>query len=172
MGDWCTSYTGKRFYPADARPRDVDVRDVAHALSQVCRFGGHTPVPYSVAQHSVIVSYTCKPEHALIGLMHDAPEAYVGDLMSAVKKSVHGFREMEHDWAWAIGQALGIGLAIVELPPDVIAADALVLTTERRDLMGHEPSGLVLEDKIEPWPATIAEYRFLQRYQDLTGRLP
>lgn len=169
VGEWSTSYTRRRFYPADARPKDVDVRDIAHSLSLTNRFGGHTEVGYSVAQHSVLVSQVCKPEHALIGLMHDAPEAYVGDLMRAVKKQVRGFKEMESGWAWAIGQALNLDLALVELPPDVLAADELVLLTERRDLMGHDVSSPTLSDEIVPWPATIAEFRFLQRYYDLTG---
>lgn len=53
-GDFICTYTGRKFYPLDPRPEDVCIEDIAHALALVNRFGGHTRVPYSVAQHSVL----------------------------------------------------------------------------------------------------------------------
>jgi hypothetical protein len=56
-GDWIQTFSGRRFYPADPRPDDMDIGDVAHALSMVCRFNGHVRFHYSVAQHAVLSAW-------------------------------------------------------------------------------------------------------------------
>ena len=76
IGSWLQTYTGKKFYPFDPREEEVDILDIAHALSQLCRFGGHTKEFYSVAEHCVLVSMCCPSEVKLLGLLHDAAEAY------------------------------------------------------------------------------------------------
>src|SRR6266496_3875421 len=78
--------SGKWFNVFNPKPEDVDIRDIAHALSNQCRFTGHTKEFYSVAQHSVLVSTFCAPEDAAWGLLHDASEAYLSDIASPVKK--------------------------------------------------------------------------------------
>ena len=76
---------------------DVDINYIAHCLSQICRFAGGTPRHYSVAEHSVIVSQIALNDNELIlhgvnvvyalrGLLHDAHEAYVGDIITPVKE--------------------------------------------------------------------------------------
>lgn len=78
-----------------ANPKEADVRieDIAHSLSMICRFGGHVPVFMSVAQHSVLVAHLARDlglpdEHYGAALMHDAHEAYVGDMVSPAKRLV------------------------------------------------------------------------------------
>lgn len=76
----------------DPKPEDMAVEDIAHALSRICRYTGHTPGHYSVAEHSLLVSRLLIRETgnlslAYQGLMHDAPEAYVGDLSRPLKTS-------------------------------------------------------------------------------------
>jgi len=73
--DWFQTYTGKKVFAFEPRGIDISITDIAYALSNVCRFGGHS-LFYSVAQHSVLVSQVCDPEHALIGLLHDSSHAY------------------------------------------------------------------------------------------------
>lgn len=70
----------------DPDPDDIELEDIAHALSNLCRFTGHSRTFYSVAQHSVLVSKLVPEEHALAGLMHDAEEAYFGDMSSPLKR--------------------------------------------------------------------------------------
>lgn len=62
-GDWMQTYSGRKFWPVDPRPEEVFIEDIAHALSMICRFGGHSLVFYSVAQHSVLVARNLKREH-------------------------------------------------------------------------------------------------------------
>ncbi len=79
------TFSRTMFYPLDPHPEDVHIVDIAHALANICRFGGHAKRFYSVAQHSVLVSRIVEPEDALHGLMHDAAEAYVGDVVRPIK---------------------------------------------------------------------------------------
>ncbi len=82
-GDWIQVRSGRKFHPLDPRPEDVDINDIAHALSNLCRFTGHCTDFYSVAQHSVIASQIVPPASALAALLHDASEAYMGDISPA-----------------------------------------------------------------------------------------
>ncbi len=89
MGPTCiTTYTGGTFDYSKFGPDDIDIRDIAHALSHLCRFTGHTNIFYSVAQHCLLVSEKIPggPEVKLAALLHDAAEAYVNDLSSPLKK--------------------------------------------------------------------------------------
>ncbi len=94
-GDYIATYTGKQFYPLDPRPEDVCLEDIAHSLSNLCRFTGHTDTDrfYSVAQHSVICSTIVAPEAALLALLHDAAEAYLGDISRPLKRDLYVFTE-------------------------------------------------------------------------------
>ena len=92
-GDYFQSFTGKHIYLLDFKPEDVDIVDIAHALARTCRYGGHVTVEnYSVAEHSVLICeyMRSQPErysrlHCLEGLLHDAGEAYYGDLKRPIK---------------------------------------------------------------------------------------
>ena len=76
--------SGLGFDPEDPKPEAIVIEDIAHALSNICRFGGHTGSFYSVAQHSVLVSLHTNAKFARAGLMHDASEAYIGDIIRPV----------------------------------------------------------------------------------------
>ena len=84
-GDWTQTFAGIQFYPFDPRPDEVKIKDIAHALSMICHFNGHTREFFSVAQHSLMVSYLLPAEHKLWGLMHDSAEAYIGDMIRPIK---------------------------------------------------------------------------------------
>ncbi len=143
-GNWIATYSGKRFYPLDARPEDIDVNDIIHALSNLSRFGGHTINFYSVAQHSVLVSLMCPEEDALWGLLHDASEAYLIDVPSPLKKCPEFvfYRQAEKKLMDVI---CGVFKLPSDEPPSVKLVDKRILATEARDLTMTEGRGWVIE---------------------------
>ncbi len=84
-GTWMSTFLGKKFFPLDPRTSEIDIRDIAHGLAMTCRYGGHSTRFYSVAEHSVLVSQFVPPQYALHGLLHDASEAYIGDMVRPLK---------------------------------------------------------------------------------------
>lgn len=176
-GDWIQTYTGKRFYVMDPLPEEIDIRDIAHALSNLCRFTGHVREFYSVAQHCVLVSQNCNPRNALWGLLHDASEAYIGDLHRPLKKdrSMQAYRWIERRLMLAVSAAFGL---CDDQPLSVTQADEILLTTEARDLMGKllpgwahcvENGHPALPATIKPVDPTTAKRMFLDRFVELTG---
>jgi len=87
MNPFITTYTGKKFFFNDITPEQIDIFDIAHALSMLCRFTGHIHQFYSVAQHSLLVDSRIvgEPQIHLAALLHDAAEAYVNDLAQPLK---------------------------------------------------------------------------------------
>ncbi len=154
-GDWMQTRSGKQFWPLDPREEDVDVEDIAYALAACARFAGHTRWMYSVCAHSMMVAEHCAPEKRLIGLLHDASEAYLGDLVSPFKHdpSMHEYRMAEKRLQACILRALGVPFVPfmdgVELPDEVHMVDRRVLATEVRDL---SPDPSAWSNLLEPYP--------------------
>lgn len=162
------TYSGITFSPLNPRADDIAIEDIAHSLSLLCRFAGHTSVFYSVAQHCVSISELVTPQFALAGLLHDGSEAYIVDMPSPVKHSeeMSGYREIEKYLQGVIYNRYG--LSTIE-PTDVKTMDRLLLRTEQRDLLGVTlpKSTAVLSDTIVPWSPDLAEHRFLTRFREL-----
>lgn len=168
---WIQTFTGKKFFPLAPKQADICIEDIAHSLSMICRFTGHTKHFYSVAQHSVFVSYFCNTDHALWGLLHDASEAYICDLSSPLKNSGHfsSYKEIEKNLQHQIYNAFGIG---ANEPASVKEADILMLVTEAKSLLSplHEEWKLnktPLPINIVPLPPWEAEKLFLDRFNEL-----
>ena len=135
---WIQTYTGKKFYPLDASPKDIDILDIAHALSLVCRYNGHCKQFYSVAQHSVIM---VKETSNLPGtpqwkLLHDSAEAYISDICRPIKPYIINYDTIENRILECV--AIKFNLNIDEYK-DVKKADDTLLVTEQRDIMGPYP---------------------------------
>lgn len=172
VGDWIQTFTGIQFWPLDPRPEEIDIRDIAHALSNQCRFAGHCNQFYSVAEHSVRVSWLLSHEYKLWGLLHDAAEAYLVDLPKPIKKwSQMGvlYSEIEDALMLAIGAKFGLTFP---MPTAVKKADVVMLVTEKRDLMKMPPKPW--EDteepdiyRVVPWQASTAERLFLELFAKL-----
>lgn len=162
--------TASQFWPLDPRPEEIHLEDVARALSMQCRFGGHVRAGcfYSVAQHSVLVSWHC-PNHPIAGLLHDAAEAYLVDVPTPIKKHLKGYEEIERNLLGTIGERFDVWLK--DLPEEVKVADAQALATEQRDLRPTytfwAPAMQPWADVIQPWEPRRAERMFLVRARAL-----
>lgn len=166
-GAYMVTWSGRRFYPFDPRPEEVDLDDIAHALAHLCRFAGHTREFYSVAQHSVLVSEACPPEDAFAGLLHDAAEAYVTDLPRPIKHAAAlvGYREVEMRVHAAVCERFGLAS---KLPASVLRADDAVLAAEQRDLAhGSTIAEPPIRELITPWSPRRARAKFLDRFVEL-----
>jgi hypothetical protein len=179
-GPYLQTVSGRWVNPFEPDVEQIDIGDIARALSNQCRFGGHCRTFYSVAQHSVLVSELVEQrggdiEDVFAGLMHDAGEAYLGDMPHPIKhRSPLGaaFREAEKHLEAAIRERFSIRSEVAGLKP----ADRAILATERRafsaetwhwpELEGIEP----LDLDLRAWPPDEAERAFLDRYAELQGR--
>jgi len=178
-GRWTTPlFTGRRFWPESPKAGDFDVRDIAHALARVNRFNGHTPKSYSVAQHSILVSQQLPKELKLFGLLHDAGEGYLGDLISPIKRLFKEFyAPIEDGIMVALAEQLGFpSLLHSQTAKDMVKkADNILLATEVRDLtttgfIWGDSAELPLDKEIGyVWPAELAEEEFLERFRYLYG---
>ena len=142
IGDWMLTYSGRRFYPLDPVPDDIHILDVAHSLSNLCRFTGHCSQFYSVAQHSVLVSLNVPKGLEMWGLLHDAHEAYIGDIGRPLKRSLMAYPETRAllTWTvklldWAIAKRFGLPEITEQMSDHLHKADNLLLATEARDMM-------------------------------------
>lgn len=169
--EWIQTFTGKQFWPLNPRHQDIDIRDIAHALSMKCRYSGHTKFFYSVAEHSVLVSHFVPPDLALWGLLHDASEAYLPDVPRPIKRHLVGFKEMEDRIMREVCVLLGMEWPE---PPEVKRIDTAILADEMRQVMGPPPVDWELPESelgaiiSGDAPATI-EGIFLRRFWDLVG---
>lgn len=173
--NYVSTYTGCKFWPTNPRAKDICVEDIAHALSNICRFNGACRSFYSVAQHSVLVSENVgvSPKAQFIGLMHDAAEAYWGDRQAPVKTDLD--RDIERNLMDCIFEALRVPKAWEMKSEELVkAADLRMLVTEFRDLMPRVPESLErlnpFSATIFPWPPADAEVRFLNAYALLAPR--
>lgn len=170
---WIVTYSGGAFDLIDPQPETVHPVEVAHALSLICRFTGHVRQHYSVAQHCVVVSQLVPPEDALAGLLHDAAEAYVGDVSKPLKMLLPQYQTVEERVWGAVAARFKISTT---LPASVKRADITALLWEGRDLLagstdawvdGHL-GGAVPSEPLVPWSAAEAEARWLARLGALT----
>lgn len=173
---WIATFTGRKVNPCNLRPEDVCIEDVAHHLALVNRFSGASRVPYSVAEHSLRMSYLVSQEAEgpddlrLEALLHDATEAYLGDITRPVKAQLQNYANMEEKAEVATRKAFG--LPGREHPRALKQWDNTMLVWEARDLevaidekfsyldVSHLP-------KLEPLSWDRAEKEFLERYAEL-----
>lgn len=149
----------------------IDIISIAHALSQICRFTGHTRQFYSVAQHSYMVSMIVPPKFAFEALMHDAAEAYIGDIASPLKQRLHDYQRIEANVEQAVFQRFDIALPLDNC---IKRADLIMLATEARDLLPKHSSWFAgsdiqpLKEVLTPLDSHSAKRIFIQRFNQLS----
>ena len=170
---WIQTFTGKKFPLTHPDPDQIDIVDIAHALSLLCRFNAHCKSFYSVAEHSVHVSHEIDPELALVGLLHDAAEAYLGDVPSPLKKQLHDFKVFEDKMEVAVGLRFGVDATLFK-DAELKRADTQLLVDEKAVLMLAPPESWPTgapepknKDRIRAWGPTEAKAQFLKRFEEL-----
>lgn len=168
---WILTQSGRQFDLLNPTAAMISPNDIAHALAHLCRFNGHTRQHYSVAQHSLLVSSLVPSKHQLVALLHDATEAYIGDMTRPLKAVMPHFSEVEE----IIWQAVCDRFNLDPILPECIKrADLVALATERRDLMPHYPGEWECLRGVPPMPETItpqtaqdASMQFFSRLMEL-----
>jgi hypothetical protein len=171
--------SGKLYHFLNPQPDEIDIEDIALALANKCRFGGHTDF-YSVAEHSVLVALRLPPGLQLAGLLHDASEAYLGDIPSPIKDELPDYRALENINQSAIEYKFGLSLTEDDYRK-VKHADLQALRTEAFYLIPSKGEGpgwgmcshLLVEPEYKPKGlAPVYAYAvFMDMYKELTKKL-
>ena len=143
------TFSGRLINLYDPQPDDIDLIDIAHHLSHICRFGGATRVFYSVAEHSVHVAQLVPDSLRAAALLHDASEAYIGDLRTPLKQTLPSYQYVEQLITSAIMRRFDLDVRASD--QQVIKhADLVMLATERMRLMPDDGQAWEILDGIEP----------------------
>lgn len=168
--------SGRRFHPLTPDPAEVEISDIAHSLARNCRYNGHVPGFYSVAEHSVLMSYAV-PDFVdgsaqiekMWCLLHDASEAYLPDMPRPVKSLLKGFDEAEERIHQCIAERFDLPYPI----PEVVEwMDDVILADEARQLMKSGGEDWFLPEpgigiEVYGWDYQFAQAQFLKRFHQL-----
>ena len=144
MSDCMCTYTGLQVNPMNIQDEDIRTEDIAHALSLLCRGGGHMKQLYTVGQHCL----NCANEAKARGwntriifacLLHDASEAYISDIIRPVKQHLKTYITIEETILRTIYQHYGLGVLSQEEQNQVKKIDNALLNYEMPRLM-HPPT--------------------------------
>lgn len=163
------TFTGKSFDVLNANEDDICIEDIAHALSCTARFGGHLNQFFSVAQHCLIVEEQCQGEDKLWGLLHDASEAYLSDVVTPLKKSeiFKGYKVIEKNLEKVIFEKFGL---FGDIPKSVDLIDKSSFLIEIANFYNYWPKERMNELPNYPVKAMTpaeAEVAFLKRFYEL-----
>lgn len=175
-----TTVTGKRFDPLHPDAKQIDLLDISHALSLLCRGGGHVSQFHTVAQHCLecaeeAKARNCSARIQLACLLHDASEAYMGDLITPLKNQSPGYQKAENhllDLIWT--KYLGTPLSSEE-ESIVFEIDKDFLSYEFHKLMPHDIGdryqNVLTRPQLKPEdPASVKE-AYLKKAHDLMAQL-
>ena len=174
------TYTGERFSLDFFDPTLIHIEDIAHALAMQCRYNGHCSRFYSVAEHSILLSYWMQrrdhsPRLQLLGLLHDAAEAYLGDLIREVKRALPAFQAIEARMEAAIWEAFCIPPPTEDEWQIVKLGDEVMLACESQCLMKSHGAGWGIKADVDPdvrfrwFQPQQGREMYLSRFQALTG---
>ena len=170
---WIQAVSGRRVNLPVPSPEQILIEDISWALSMKCRFNGQCKKFYSVAEHSIRVSWLLPSNLALAGLLHDANEAYLPDIPRPVKELIPEYKQVENLMEDAINRKYGIELGIADMVI-IKRADNVMLATEARDLMG-DVTGWGLDEiplcrAINPMSIKSAQWLFIETFEELTRK--
>lgn len=143
-------------------PATIDIEDIAHGLSQVCRFAGHTYQFYSVAQHSVMVADLVPHGMRLEALLHDASEAYMCDMPRPIKRNMPQYKEIEEVLMAAIAKKFKIKYPFHK---EIKEADNHMLEVEHKHIIIDRN-----QEMFRIWSIEKSKMYFLARFKTLYGQ--
>lgn len=167
---WIQTHTGRQVtYPPQAE--QVCIEDIAHALSRICRYSGHTPTFYSVAEHCchlydhALTAAKCRDTH-VGALLHDAAEAYLGDVPGPFKRLLPDYRDLEKTFEDVICERFDLlrlaGTLVRTWDRQIIADEQAALFPEMPRPWKHPVEG-PLGVEIQCWSPDQADYEYLAR---------
>lgn len=173
-GNYIKTWSGKKFWPLDPKVVDVDINDIAHALSHLCRYGGHVYKFYSVAEHSVIMAEALQKEGynnntVKWALLHDGTEAYCADVPRPIKSHLLNYAEIENGISKVIADKFDLSPTMPEI---VTEYDDRIIINEMNVLMNNvyfpNKDGKELPSiQIQNWNPTEAKNSFLNLFRKL-----
>ncbi len=181
---WILTYSKMKFNVFYPRPEDVNIKDIAHGLSHICRFSGQSKFFFSVAQHSLNAMryarrYGYSPEMQLYCLLHDAAETYISDVPAPIKEHLPEFNTIEKNIMEAVHTAFNLPQPgeIEQKIMDKI--DKIMLVTEARILLhgtkgwGEEINSIGVDERTAIREISIKQirnrflYEFLNIYESI-----
>jgi len=154
-------HSGVLFDVFNPNPEDIKIIDIAHALSNLCRYGGHSPKFYSVAQHCVLCSLQPgTPKEQMEYLLHDASEAYLVDMPRPIKRNLADYRRIEDSLLEVIFSYFKLTFPLTD---KVHFVDNEMLQFEYKAFYEEE----VLDPTFEFWGPEEAKSKFIARFEEL-----
>lgn len=169
------TFSGKTIYALDPHVDEISIVDIAHGLSNVCRYGGQCQEFYSVAQHSVICAWEGEYNLKKKLLLHDASEAYIGDIISPLKMTnqYEIYRQIERQLMEVIYEKFELEEDTPEEAEEIHRIDLLVRHTEMRDFGSISKEHWINEEQLEynilPLPPQDSKILFLKNFSRLFG---
>lgn len=177
MESFIETRKGNKVYVQDPQPDQFDIEDIAYALSNTCRFNGHSAGFLSVAEHSVLVAQRLPRELQLSGLLHDATEAYLGDIPSPIKQFLPDYKKLEAAFETAIEDKFNLQLTeggralIKNADIDALFTEAhYLIQSQGRDWSYFQgPAKFEVRRDLRPacLPPAMAYQLFMGKYYDL-----
>jgi uncharacterized protein len=157
VGDYIQVNSGGTFYVLDPRPSDIKVEDIAHSLSNLCRFTGHGDRFYSVGEHSIHCARIARKLgfstlQQLYALGHDASESVMNDLARPVKQNIPQYKEIEDNVMKTMWEVMGL--------PEPSEEDYQIVKMLDNTLLLHELTQLMKRDTttypdVEHFPVSV-----------------
>jgi 5'-deoxynucleotidase YfbR-like HD superfamily hydrolase len=168
--------TGKSIDILNPKEQDFELEDIANGLSLECRFGKQISRMYTVAQHSVLVAHLCPPGLKKIGLLHDASEAYLGDVTKPFKSLLGAaYKGIEFNFETVIFQKFGLDVALL---PEIKPYDLEAYELEKKYLRLHDhlplmrvlnEAGMIIAGTEAIWRPLVAKMEFKRVFSELFG---